>query len=112
ARLLTEKPECKPWIKRIVASGGSANFGADRQATMAVLDSGVPLVLVPLTTTEELKLSPAQCQRVFSPGTALTNQVQCLYQLWDQENPVLADPLATMLCFDERFCTMEERHVV
>jgi inosine-uridine nucleoside N-ribohydrolase len=122
ARLIAEKPECKPWIRRIVLTGGAlrtgpegkppavaeANIRADVKAAQAVFASGVPLVVVPLDATAGLKLNEDGLRRVFSPGTALTLQVQALYQLWDRQSPILADPLAVALCLDERFCKMEE----
>jgi inosine-uridine nucleoside N-ribohydrolase len=122
ARLLTEKPDCKPWIRRIVLTGGSVRTGldgkapaiaetnirADIKAAQTVFASGVPLVVVPLDATAGLQLSAEGVRRVFAPGTALTLQVQSMYQLWDRDNPVLADPLAVALCLDERFCKIEE----
>jgi inosine-uridine nucleoside N-ribohydrolase len=109
ARLLADKPECKPWIRRIVLTGGGLR--GDIKATQAVLASGVPLVVVPADTTADLKLTGDSLRRVFSPGTALSLQVQALYQLWDQESPGLADALAAALCVDERFCKMEAQNL-
>ena len=37
----------------------------------------------------------------------LTFQVQNLYELWDKETPILFDPVAVALAFDEHFCKME-----
>jgi hypothetical protein len=37
----------------------------------------------------------------------LTESLQALYRLWGERTPTLFDPMAAMLCFDERFCTME-----
>jgi inosine-uridine nucleoside N-ribohydrolase len=123
ARLIKEKPACKPLIKRIVLTGGSlqngpdgrrgavaeANLKADVKAARAVFDSGFPLVVVPQGATAGLRLSGADLKKVFAPGTALSLQVQALYQLWDRESPPLADVLAAALCFEERFCEFEKR---
>src|SRR5262245_12748619 len=122
ARLLEEKPDCKPWIRRVVLTGGSlragpdgkpgavaeANVQADVKAARTVFASGVPLVVVPLDATAGLHLGEADLKKVFAPGTALSLQVQAMYQLWDKESPPLADALTAALCFDERFCTLEE----
>jgi inosine-uridine nucleoside N-ribohydrolase len=114
ARLISEKPDCKPWIKRIVFSGGSlegdaeTNVKADVKAAQIVFASGVPLVVVPVDVTAGLKLGESDLRRVFEPGTALTLQVQALYQLWDKESPPLADALTAALCIDERSCKLEE----
>src|SRR4051812_372408 len=45
ARLIKEKPDCKPWIKSVIIAGRS--MGADVVALATVFDSGVPLVVVP-----------------------------------------------------------------
>ena len=111
ARLLQDKPECKPWIKRIVVVGGFVNddnIAADLKASRVVFSSGVPLVVVPLDATKGLTLDEAQRKQVFSPGTALSNQVWALYQLWDQKLPPLAAVLAATLCFEERFAEFKE----
>jgi inosine-uridine nucleoside N-ribohydrolase len=123
ARLIEEKPACKPWIKRIVLAGGShqtvrdgkrdaapeANLKADVKAARAVFDSGVPLIVVPQSATAGLRLSKADLKKIFAPGTALSLQVQALYQLWNKDSPPLADVLAAALCFEERFCEYEKR---
>ncbi|HYT93753.1 MAG TPA: nucleoside hydrolase [Gemmataceae bacterium] len=109
AHLVTEKPECKPWIRRIILT--ESNLRADVKAAQAVFASGAPLVVVPLDATARLKLDEDDLRRVFAPGTALTLQVQAIYQLWDGQFPVLADALAVGLCLDERFCKMEDLHL-
>ena len=106
ARLLAEKPESKRLIRRIVLT--MANVRADPKASQVVFGSGVPLVVVPLEVTVGLKLTEADVRRVFSPGTALSRQVQSLYQMWDGTEPPLADVVSVALCFDERFCTMKD----
>lgn len=109
ARLLTEKPESKPWIRRVIV--GAGNFALDPVAARKVLESGVPLVIIPTEATAELKLDDAQVRRVFSPATSLTLQVQALYELWDQSKPSLVDALGVGLCLDERFATMKKQRV-
>ena len=121
ARLLREHPDCKPWIKRIVLMGGSVRLGykaksppepewnikCDIPAAQTVFRSGVPLVIAPLDATTMLKLEETSRRRLFQAETPLTSQVQTLYRLWKEPTPTLFDPVAVMLCFDERFCTME-----
>lgn len=116
ARLLKEKPEAKTLIKQVVWTGGSmtgdkpeANAAADPGALRTVLDSGVPLLLVPANVTGELTLGADELKRIFAPKTALSLQIECLFQLWDQEKPPLADVLTTALVLNERFGTIEEK---
>jgi inosine-uridine nucleoside N-ribohydrolase len=125
AGLLGKHPDCKPWIKRIVLMGGSVRAGysgkapieaewnikTDIAAARAVFASGVPLVVAPLDSTATLKLEEKLRRRLFSACTPLTFQVQSLYQLWDKPTPILFDPVAVMLTFTEKFCTMENLHL-
>ncbi len=122
ARLLREHPDCKPWIRRIVMMAGSVRVGykgkappetewnirCDIPAAQAVFASGIPLVVAPLDATTMLKLEEAPRRRLFEARTPLTEQVRMLYELWGEQTPTLFDPVAVALCFDERFCTMED----
>jgi purine nucleosidase len=103
ARLIAEKPECKPWIKRIVVASGASD-GAP-----AVLDSGIDVVVLAPQLANRLKLGDKDLARVFAPGTALSLQVQALHQLSD-EAPRLGDALAVALCLDKRFCKLDRYH--
>lgn len=126
AQLLTEHPDCKPWIKRLVIMGGSVRVGynnkppinpefnirADASAAQVVFTSGVPLVVAPLDATTMLALKDPGLRRIFGAGTHFNYHVQALHQLWDQkESPVLYDPVAITLCVTERFCKMEDLHL-
>ncbi len=122
ARLLREHPDCKPWIRRIVMMAGSVRVGykgkappeaewnvrCDIPAAQAVFASGVPLVVAPLDATTMLKLEEPLRRRLFQAATPVTEQVRMLYELWGERTPTLYDPVAVALCFDERFCTMED----
>ncbi len=110
ARLLADKPDCKPWIKRIVVTATEANLRLDVPAARAVFSSGVPLLVVP-GTAADLRLDDEGLRRVFSPKTALTLQVEALVQLWDQSRPNLADALGVALCTVDRFATWKEQHL-
>jgi inosine-uridine nucleoside N-ribohydrolase len=125
ARLLTTRPDSKPWIKRIVLMGGSVRAGnngkpppepewnikSDIAAARTVFTSGVPLVVAPLDATATVKLEAPLRRRLFSACTPLTYQVQTLFQLWDRPTPVLYDPVAVALVFNETFCTIEDLHL-
>jgi inosine-uridine nucleoside N-ribohydrolase len=121
ARLLSEHPDCKPWIKRLVVMGGAVRVGyegkaveaewnvkSDVAAARAVFAAGLPLVVAPLDATATLKLHEPLRRRLFEACTPLTFQVQALYQLWDKETPTLFDPAAVALSFGEKFFTMED----
>jgi inosine-uridine nucleoside N-ribohydrolase len=103
ARLIAEKPECKPWIKRIITASGTSD------GAQAVLDSGIDIVVLAPPLANRLKLGDKDLARVFAPGTALSLQVQALHQLSD-EAPRLGDALAVTLCLDKRFCKLGSYH--
>jgi purine nucleosidase len=121
AELLTQYPECKPWIPRIVFMGGAVRVGyngkppveaewnlrSDVKASETVFNAGIPLVVAPLDATAQLRLVPPRRQRVVQADTPLARQLRVLAQLADQPEVVLYDPVAVVLCFDERFCRME-----
>lgn len=121
AALLAKYPDCKPWIKRLVVMGGAVKVGyngkppaepewnikSDVEAAKAVFASGVPLTVVPLDATAHLSVPEKQRRWILARGTPLTNQLLALYQLWDKTTPVLFDPAAVAVCFDERFFTLE-----
>ncbi len=123
AELLQEHPDAKPWIKRIVLMGGSVKVGCynmkappepewniklDPAAAKTVFASGIPIVLAPLDATASTALNKQQRERLFSAHSMLTFQVQNLYELWDKETPILFDPVAVALAFDEKFCKFED----
>jgi purine nucleosidase len=122
AKLLTEYPDVKPMIKRIVLMGGSVhrgygdgskpqaeyNIAADPKAAQIVFRSGIPLVMAPLDATAMVKLDAARQKKLFDTGSLLTLSVQALTQLWREKNdPILYDPVAVTLVHTEKFCTME-----
>jgi inosine-uridine nucleoside N-ribohydrolase len=126
AQLLTQHPDCKPWIKRLVIMGGSVRAGengkppaiaefnirTDVKAAQVVFTSGIPLTVAPLDATAMLKLDDAMLQRIFSAYSPVTMQVQALWQLWDQKvPPIMFDPVAVTLSFNESFCKMEDLHI-
>jgi inosine-uridine nucleoside N-ribohydrolase len=122
ARLVTEHPDSKPWIKRIVLMGGSLRTGYDGKpgavaewniktdvpAAQAVMAAGIPLAVVPLDASANLKLDGPLRRRLFAACTPLTFQVQALDQLWGRPAPTLFDPAAVAFSFDEGFFKVED----
>jgi inosine-uridine nucleoside N-ribohydrolase len=113
ARLLEKHPEAKPWIKQIVAMGGAIDVGLDGGkpapewniktdilAARKVLAAGVPVRIVPLDVTWKARLSREDCASIFARQTPLTQQLQLLYQLGDEETPVVHDAVAVSACLD------------
>jgi purine nucleosidase len=122
ALLLTDHPDAKPWIKRIVVMGGAVRVGynekppvvwewnirSDIKAAQVVFSSGVPLLVAPLDATTMVKLDRSMRERIFGARTALARQVHALYKLWGKVEPTLYDPVAVTLSFYEAFCGIED----
>lgn len=122
ARLLTEHPECKAWIPRIVLMGGAVQFNyegkpkpevewnlkSDVAAARTVFSAGVPLLVAPLDATYNVALEVAERKRIFDVNGPLQRQIQTLYRLWNKPTPILFDPVAIALVFDERFCEIKD----
>ena len=124
ARLLTEHPDCKPWIKRIVLMGGSVRVGYDGKPPArgrvehqdATSRRPRPCSRPAFrwwsrrsTPRRSLKLEEPLRTRLFAAGTPLTFQVQALYQLWDKPTPIAVRPgRRGALLSPSKFCTMED----
>jgi inosine-uridine nucleoside N-ribohydrolase len=122
ARLLKDHPDAKQLIHRLVIMGGSIRAGYDGKKTpepewniksdipaaKEVFASGIPITLAPLDATATLQLKSAEREKIFAAHSQLTFQVQCLYELWDKETPVLFDPVAIALAFEKSFCKMDD----
>lgn len=120
ARLLTQHPEAKAWIRRIVLMGGAVRVGyngkppvvwewnirADIPGAQTVFDSGVPLSVAPLDATL-VKLEAAERGRIFSGDGAVGSELKKLYELWGKPTPTLFDPVAVTLSFNESFFRIE-----
>ncbi len=125
ARLITEHPESKPWIRRIALMGGSIRIGyknkpppdrewnirSDVKGAQVVFQSGLPLVVAPLDATTQVKLTGPLRRRIFETDTALCQHLYALYQLWGKETPTLFDPVAVALAFNETFFTLEDLRI-
>jgi purine nucleosidase len=122
ARLLTEHPDCKAWIPRIVLMGGAVHFNykgesnpevewnlkSDVAAARTVFSAGVPLLVAPLDATYNVALEAAERKRIFDVNGPMQREIQTLYRLWNKPTPILYDPLAIALVFDEHFCEIKD----
>lgn len=111
-------------LKRVVLMGGSIRVGYDGKPTpepewnikmeigsaQKLFASGVPIFVMPLDATN-LKLDAAKRQKVFSHGTALTNQLSILYKQWGSETPTLFDAMAVGYAVDPALCPTTPMHI-
>jgi purine nucleosidase len=116
-------------LQRVVLMGGSIRRGyGDLGYTAAVpptpewnivndvgsaqklFDSGVPLFVMPLDSTQ-LKMDEVKRAFLFSQGTAVTDQLAILYHLWGQETPTLFDPMTVVFALRPELCPVTPLHI-
>ena len=79
------------------------NIKSNAAAARTVFTSGVPLLVAPLDSTADLKLTPEMRVQLFSLGTPLNDALAALDQVWRHTNhwkgndPTLFDVLAVEL---------------
>jgi inosine-uridine nucleoside N-ribohydrolase len=79
------------------------NIKSNAAAAKVVFESGVPLLVAPLDTTADLKLTPDMRVTLFARGTPLMDALAALNSIWRHtnawkaENPTLFDVLAVDL---------------
>jgi purine nucleosidase len=117
AALLNSEPGIGKKIRAIALMGGAVyrgyapgskpepewNIKSNAAAAQAVFSSGVPLLVAPLDSTADLKLTPELRVRIFVRGTPFYDALASLDQIWRHTNhwkgndPTLFDVLAVEL---------------
>jgi inosine-uridine nucleoside N-ribohydrolase len=117
AALLDSQPGIGKKIRAISLMGGAVyrgyapgskpepewNIKSNAAAARTVFTSGVPLLIAPLDSTADLKLTPAMRVELFSRGVPLNDALGALDQIWRYTNhwkgndPTLFDVLAVEL---------------
>ncbi|MEO8062529.1 MAG: nucleoside hydrolase [Pseudomonadota bacterium] len=117
AALLDSDPGIARRIRAIALMGGSIyrgyaagskpepewNIKSNAAAARTVFTSGVPLLVAPLDSTADLKMTPGMRVEVFTRGTALNDALAALNSIWrhtnhwNGENPTYFDVLAVQL---------------
>lgn len=125
AALFEKYPNTRKWIKRIIIMGGAVRVGykgkppadvewnimTDPRAARTVLQSGVPITLIPLDATATVRLEEKLRAKVFAAHTPLTFQIHALHELWSGETPVLFDPVAVASAITSEFCKYEDLRI-
>ncbi len=121
ARLLKEHPKAKANIQQIVMMGGALRVGyngrppvvaewnieSDLPAAQQVFSSGIPIKVVPLDVTHDLKLPAETSQAIGAACNRLTFQLQALSQLCDEPQAPLFDAVAVAAAAGEAFLRTE-----
>ena len=116
-------------LKRVVMMGGSVarGYGAvnappdpewnilcDIPSAKALFESGVPLYVMPLDSTQ-IKLDTDRQKELFARHSALTNALEKLTHEWDSVNdhraPTLFDPVAAAYAIQPGLCPTTAMHI-
>jgi len=131
AALLESEPGIGAKIKAIALMGGSVrrgyapgskpepewNIKSNARAAQVVFASGVPLLIAPLDSTADLKLTPEWKVKIFSRGTPLNDALASLDYIWSHTNtwkavnPTLFDNLAVALVATPGIAPLTPMHI-
>jgi purine nucleosidase len=131
AALLDAQPGIGRKIRAIALMGGAIHRGyapgsqpepewnikSNAAAARTVFTSGVPLLVAPLDSTADLRLTPEMRVQLFSRGTPLNDALASLNSIWRHtntwkaENPTLFDVLAVELVAPRRPYALTALHV-
>jgi purine nucleosidase len=131
AALLESEPGIGRKIRAIALMGGAVyrghapgsrpepewNIRSNAKAARVVFESGVPLLVAPLDSTADLKLTPEMRARIFLRGTPLNDALASLDQIWRNTNhwkgdlPTLFDVLPVELVNPRRDYPLEALHL-
>jgi inosine-uridine nucleoside N-ribohydrolase len=131
AALLDADPGIARKIRAISLMGGSLfrgyapgskpepewNIKSNAAAARTVFRAGVPLLVAPLDSTADLKLTPEMRVELFSRGVPLNDALAALNSVWRHtntwkaENPTLFDVLAVELVNPRRPYALKALHV-
>jgi purine nucleosidase len=131
AALLDSDPGIAKKIRAIALMGGAIyrgyapgskpepewNIRSNAKAAQRVFTSGVPLLVAPLDSTADLKLTPEMRVSIFSSGTPLNDALGALDQIWRYTNhwkgdqPTLFDVLAIELVSPASPYKLESLHL-
>jgi purine nucleosidase len=127
AALIDKDPQAVKRLKRIVMMGGSIatayneginhavpeyNIFADIPAAQKVFQSGVPIYVMPLDSTLQLKLDEVKRAALFYEGTPLTDSLAILYLMANIVTPVLYDAMPIAFIVDPKLCAVQPMHIV
>jgi purine nucleosidase len=131
AALLEADPAIAQKIRAIALMGGAIyrgyapgskpepewNIKSNAAAARTVFTAGVPLLVAPLDSTADLRLTPEMRVQLFSRGTPLNDALAALNSIWRHtntwkgENPTLFDVLAVELVMPRRAYELTALHI-
>ncbi len=132
--MIDKDPAAFRKLKRVVIMGGNIGALADPYGVAApiaphpewnikndiasaqkLFTAGVPLIVMPLDSTANLKLHEVARTALFAHGTMLTNILAGLYYEWSAATraatPTLYDPMALASLLDPSLCPLTPMHI-
>ena len=92
------------------------NIYCDPEAARIVLNSGMPITMVPLDVTLRVTINRDDLKRISSVGTpltdAITSMVECYLRYRGRDYTYLHDPLAVAVSIDESLVKMRDMRIV
>jgi inosine-uridine nucleoside N-ribohydrolase len=109
-------------LKRVVMMGGSIGAGVaewniqhDVASAQKLFRSGVPIVMMPLDSTDNLKLDEAARNAFFGRGGRMTSILAELYGEWSgfthTSTPTLFDPMTLAAMAEPSLCPLTPMHI-
>jgi inosine-uridine nucleoside N-ribohydrolase len=131
AALLESEPGIAKKVRAISLMGGSIyrgyapgskpepewNIKSNAKAAKTVFESGVPLLVAPLDSTADLKLTPELRVQIYARGTPLYDALGALDQIWRYTNhwkgndPTLFDVLAVDIAVPDHGVALAPLHL-
>jgi len=129
ARLVTDHPQAAARLGQVVAMGGAVrdrgnigprsefNMAADPEAAQIVFGAGLPLVLIPLDVTRQVRATPQDCAALLATGTPQAVHAARLIEAYFQSTTVtgpgaesrpLHDPCVMLFARHPKLFTLEE----
>ena len=132
--LIDKDPEAFRKLKRVVIMGGNVrtlldpfgmaapiaphpewNLKNDIASAKKLFEAGVPLVVMPLDSTANLKMHEVARTALFSHGSMLTNILAGLYYQWSaytrSPTPILYDPMTLAWLLEPSLCPLTPMHI-
>jgi inosine-uridine nucleoside N-ribohydrolase len=132
--MITKDPAAFRLLKKVVIMGGSIrtmtdpygvtapiaphpewNIKNDIAGAQKLFDSGVPLQVLPLDSTANLKMHEVARTALFAHGSMMTNILAGLYYEWSQATrsptPTLYDPMTLASMLEPSLCPLTPLHL-
>lgn len=132
--LIDRDPAAFAKLKRVVIMGGNIapltdpygtappiaphpewNIKNDIASAQKLFAAGVPVVMLPLDSTANLKMHEVARAALFARGTALSDALAVTYQQWayhtGKPTPILYDPMTLAVLLQPALCPLTPMHI-